>query len=68
MYFRNYWLSKTWLNHAVESAISEPPSTLNVLMCAKHLWNLNGSTFIIFFDHSDENLFAKHLVYLNMKS
>ena len=32
MSFRNYRLSKAWLNHSLESAVSEPPSTVNVLM------------------------------------
>ena len=37
MYFRNYRMSKAWLNHSLEIAVSEPPSTVNVLMGAKHL-------------------------------
>ena len=37
MYFPNYRLSKTWLNHSLESAVSEPPSTVTRLMGAKHL-------------------------------
>ena len=37
MYFRNYRLSKTWLNDSLESTISEPPLTVNVLMGAKYL-------------------------------
>ena len=37
MYFRNYKLSKAWLNHSVESTVSEPPSTVNMLMGAKCL-------------------------------
>ena len=32
MSFRNYRLSKAWLNHSLESAVSEPPSKVNVLM------------------------------------
>ena len=68
MYFRNYRLSNTWLNHPLESAISESRSTLNVLMGAKHLWNLHDNTYIIFFDHSDGKLFTKYLLYSNLKS
>ena len=42
MYFWNYRLSKTWLSHSLENIVSEPPSTVNVLMGAKHLWNLQN--------------------------
>ena len=48
MYLRIYRLPKKWLNQPVKSAISEHPSTFNVLMGAKHLWSLHHSTFIIF--------------------
>ena len=48
MYFRDYRLSKTWLDHSLESPVSVPPSIINVLMGAKHLWNLYEGTFIIF--------------------
>ena len=37
MYFRNYRMSNTWLNHSLEIAFSEPPSTVNMLMGAKNL-------------------------------
>ena len=53
MFFQNHRLSKAWLNHSLESAVSEPPSTVNILMDAEHLGNLHESTFIIFFDHSE---------------
>ena len=52
MYFQNYRMSKTWLNHSLESAVLEPPSPVEVLIGTKHLSNLHQSTFIIFFDHS----------------
>ena len=68
MYLRIYRLPKKWLNQPVKSAISEHPLTFNVLMGAKHLWNLHHSTFIIFFDHSERKLFAKHLLYSKLKS
>ena len=67
MIFPNYRLSKTWLNHSLESAFSESPSTVNVLMGAKHLWSLDESTFIIFFDYSERKWFAKYLTYWNLK-
>ena len=31
MYFRNYKLSKTWLDHSPKSGVSEHPSTVNLL-------------------------------------
>ena len=34
---------------SLESDVSESPSTVNMLMGAKHLWNLHESTFIKFF-------------------
>ena len=45
MYFQNQILSKTWLNHSLESTVSESPSTVNVLMGGKHFLNLHESTF-----------------------
>ena len=54
MYFRNDRLSNAWLNHSLESVVSEPPSTVNVLMGVKHLSNLFESIFIIFLEHSEE--------------
>ena len=42
-----------WLNHSLESAVSEPPWIVNVLMGDKHLENLHETTFIIVFDHSE---------------
>ena len=49
MYFRNYRLSNTWLDHSLKSAVSEYPSTVNMLKGPKHLWNLHDSTFINIF-------------------
>ena len=65
MCFRNYRLSKTWLNHSLKSYVSEPPSTFNMLMDDKHLWKLHESTFIIFFDQTEMKLFANYLLYSN---
>ena len=49
MHFRNYRLSKTWLERSLKSAVSEHLSTVNMLKGPKHLWNLQESTFIFFF-------------------
>ena len=57
MYFQNYSLSKTRLHQSLKSAVSEHPSTVNMLKGLKHLWNLYESTFIIFFHHSQDIYF-----------
>ena len=44
---------KTWVDHSLKSAVSEHPSTDNVLMGGKHFLNLHESTCIILFDHSE---------------
>ena len=49
MYFRNYRLSKTWLDQSLKSTISGDPLTVNMLKGPKHLSNLDDSTFIIVF-------------------
>ena len=48
MYCRNYRLPKTWLDHSLKSAISEHPSSVNMLNGPKHLRNLNEGIFIRF--------------------
>ena len=68
MYFRNYRLSMTWLNHSLESAVSEHPFTVNMLVNPKHLWNLHHRTFKIFFDHSEEKWLGKYLPFWSLKS
>ena len=52
MYFRNYRLSKTWLDQSLKSVVLENPPTVNMLKSPKHWRNLHDSTFIIFFHHS----------------
>ena len=37
MLFRNYRLSNTWLDHSLKSAVSEHPSTVNMLKDPKYL-------------------------------
>ena len=68
MYFQNYKLSKTWLDCPPKSAVSEDPLTVNKLKGPKHLWNLYGSTFFIFFHDSEEKWFQKRLLYWSLKS
>ena len=52
---------KTWVDHSLKSAVSEHPSTVNMLKGPKHLWNLHESTVIIFFDHSEGKWFQKFI-------
>ena len=54
MYFRNYRLSKTWLDHFLKSTVSELPLQANMLKDPKQLLNLDGSTFLIFFHNSKQ--------------
>ena len=49
MYFRNYRLSRNWLDHSLKSVVSKHPSTVNMLRGPKNLLHLNESTFIISF-------------------
>ena len=47
MYFRSYGLRKTWLDKCLKSAVSQYPSTSNMLNGSKYCSNLNGGTFFI---------------------
>ena len=49
MYFRNYRLWKTWLDHSPKSAVSEHALTVNMWKRPKYLRKLHKSTFIMFF-------------------
>ena len=51
MYFRNYGLAKRRLDKYLKSAVSQYPSTSNMVKALKHLSNYHGGTFIIFIDH-----------------
>ena len=68
MYLRNYRLSKTCLDHCLNSPVSEHNSTVNMLKGPKHLWNLSERTFIMFFHHSERNWFGKVLTYWSLKT
>ena len=49
MYIQNYRPSKTWLDHSLKTAVSEHPSTVDMLKGPKHLSKMPETTFIIFF-------------------
>ena len=61
-------MSNTWLDNSLKSTVSEYPLTVNMLKCPKHLWNLHGSSFIIFFHHAEGKGFRKYLPDLSLKS
>ena len=49
MYFWNYRPSKSWLDHSLNSAVSEHELTLDMWKRSKYLQKLHQSTFIMFF-------------------
>ena len=55
MYFRNYGLPKTRLDHCLKSVFSEDPSKSNMVNVPKRCSNLKDSTFTIFIDHWEVN-------------
>ena len=55
MYSWTYGLGKTWLKKCLESRVSDDPSTSDMANGPKHCWNLNDSTFTIFFDPFESN-------------
>ena len=59
---------KAWLDHSLESSVSKPRSTVNVLMGTKQLWKLHDKTFINFFYHSEGKWLGRYLPYWNLKS
>ena len=68
MYFRNYPLWKAPLRKYLNSTVSWHPSTVNMLNGAKHLWNVNESTFINIRCHSELNWLGKALSYWYLNS
>ena len=68
IYFWTYGLQKTWLDKCLKSAVSDDPSTTNMVNGLKLCWNLNGSTFTIFIDHCDGNSFRKNFSWWYGKS
>ena len=61
MYFRNYWLRKTWLDECLKSFVSEDPLKDNMATGSKHCWNLNNRTFTIFINHCEVICIGKSL-------
>ena len=53
MYFRNEGLQKRWLDECLKNAVSEDPSTRNMVNAPKNCFNLDDGTFTIFIDHCD---------------
>ena len=51
MYFRNYGLAKKGLDKYLKSAISQYPSTSNMVNTPKHLSNYRSGIFIKLIEH-----------------
>ena len=51
MYFRNYRLTEKGLDKYLKSAVSQYPSTSNMVEALKNLSNYHGGTFIILIDN-----------------
>ena len=51
MYFRSYAVAKRPLDKYLKSAVSQYPSTSNMLTALKHISNHRGGTFIIVIYH-----------------
>ena len=55
MYFRIYGLQKTSLDKCLKTAVSQYPSTSNMINEPEHCSNLNAGAFAMFIDHSKGN-------------
>ena len=53
MYFRSYGLAKRPLDKYLKSAVSQYPSTSNMVNAIKHISNHHGGTFVILIDHQE---------------
>ena len=51
--FFNYRLQKAEIPKGLKSPVSENLSGVNMLKAPKHCLNLNGSIFVIFFNHPE---------------
>ena len=51
MYFGNYGLAKRRLDKYLRSAVSQYPSTSNMVKALKHIRSYHGGTFIVLVDH-----------------
>ena len=51
MYFRNYGFAKKGLDKYLKSAVSQYPSTSNMVKAAKHLSTYHGGILTIFIDY-----------------
>ena len=51
MYFQNDALAKRHLDKYLKSAVSQYPSTSNMVKAPKQIFNYHGGTFIRLIDH-----------------
>ena len=59
---------KTESDKCLKSAVSEDPSTSNMVNVPKHRWNLRHSTFMKFIDYFQVNWVGKGLFYWHARS
>ena len=52
-YFSNYCLQKMCLLNSITGLVSESPFAINPLTSLKNSWNLQKSTLILLFNHSE---------------
>ena len=58
-YFWSYWLRKMCFFNCITVLFSECPLAVNLLTSLKNSWNLQKSTFILLFHHSQPNWVRK---------
>ena len=62
-YFWSYWLQKICLFKCITAIVSENPLAVNVLTSLKNSWNLQKSSSILLFNHSEPNWAWKSYLY-----
>ena len=66
-YFWNYWLRNMCLIKCITGFLSENTLAVNVLTSPKNSWNLQKSTFILLFLHSEPNWVRKTYFWLDLR-
>ena len=61
MYFASYGLRKPWLDKCLKKPVSEDLLKSNMVVGAKHCWNVNHRTFGMFIDQWEGNWVGKSL-------
>ena len=67
-YFPSFRLQKTWLPKCLKSLVSVHLRTVKIVKSGKHCWKMHGSSFDIFFHHSERTSVRKTLCQVYPKS